>query len=243
MTSLPRFAVAFQPILDVESGLTIAQEALVRGPEGEPASKVLSGVAAADRYGLDVEIRRAALAEALRLGLPATTASLTLNIYPGCVGHPRFGVARTVADAEAIGFPMDRLVFEISESEPVQDPPALAAELSALQRRGLRIALDDVGTGHARLPLLMVWRPDGAKIAREVIMGLDRNPEQHERVRLTLGQLEAFGLVPVVEGVETEGEFTALRTLGVRAMQGYLFARPALGILPVPILPGQARPG
>jgi EAL domain-containing protein (putative c-di-GMP-specific phosphodiesterase class I) len=233
----PPFAIAFQPIVDVETGLTLAQEALVRGPAGESASSVLDAVAAGQRYMFDAEIRRSAMAEALRLGLMQTQASLTLNIFPGCIGQPDHCAARTVADAEALGFPTDRLVFEISEMEPVEDPESLAATLSMLQKMGLRIALDDVGTGHARIPLLMVWRPDGAKIAREVIMGLDKDPERLERVRQTLEQLRAFGMVPVVEGIETLGELAALRGLGVRAMQGYLFARPALGALPVPVVP------
>jgi EAL domain-containing protein (putative c-di-GMP-specific phosphodiesterase class I) len=233
----PPFAIAFQPIVDVETGLTIAQEALVRGPSGQPAGSVLAAIPLPARHRVDAEIRRAALEEALRLGLPATTAALTLNVYPGGVAHLDFGVRRTAEDARALGFPLDRLVFEISEMEPVEDPEALAIELSALQRQGLRIALDDVGTGHARMPLLMVWRPDGAKIAREVIMGLDRDPQRLEQVRLTLAQLNAFGLVPVVEGVETVGEMQALRAMGVRAMQGFLFARPGLGVLPVPVVP------
>ncbi|MBU8543323.1 MULTISPECIES: EAL domain-containing protein [Roseomonadaceae] len=236
----PPFAVAFQPIVDVETGLTLAQEALVRGPAGESAGSVLASVAPEARYRFDAEIRRGAMAEALRLGLPATNAALTLNIFPGCIGAPEFCATRTMADAEAMGFPTDRLIFEISEMEPVEDPEALGRTLANLQRRGLRIALDDVGTGHARIPLLMVWRPDGAKIAREVIMGLDKDEARFERVRETLEQLLAFGMVPVVEGIETPGELAALRRLGVRAMQGYLFARPGLGVLPVPVVPRAA---
>ena len=231
------FATAFQPIVDVETGLSLAQEALVRGPEGQSAASVLDAIPPQDRYRMDAEIRRAAVAEAMRLGLHHSSVALTLNIFPGCIGSPDFCAARTVAEAEAMGFPTDRLVFEISEMEPVEQPEALARSLEALQRRGLRITLDDVGTGHARIPLLMLWRPDGAKIAREVIMGLDQDEARFERVRDTLEQLAAFGLVPVVEGIETPGELAALRRLGVRAMQGYLFARPGLRMLPVPVVP------
>jgi EAL domain-containing protein (putative c-di-GMP-specific phosphodiesterase class I) len=234
---IPPFRIAFQPIVDVETGPTIAQEALVRGPAGQGAGSVLGTVRHDDRYGVDAAIRRAALAEAMRLGLPRTTAALTLNFYPGAAGDARYGLDHTVAEAEGMGFPLDRLVFEVSETEPVANPEALAATLSTLQRRGLRVALDDVGTGHARMPLLLVWRPDGAKLAREVICGLDQDPARHEAVRGTLGQLQAFGLLPVVEGIETVGEYRALRALGVRAMQGYLFARPELDRLPVPVVP------
>jgi EAL domain-containing protein (putative c-di-GMP-specific phosphodiesterase class I) len=238
VTSLPPFTIAFQPIVDVETGLTIAQEALVRGPGGEGAWRVLSAVEDSDRYRLDAALRAAAVREALRLGLPDTTASLTLNVWPGVVADPELGALATLAVAEAIGFPAERLVFEISEMEAVLDPARLGAELSALQRRGVRVALDDVGTGEARMPLLLVFRPDGAKLAREVIMGLDKDPAKQRIVRGTLDQLAAFGLLPVVEGVETEGELAVLRSMGVRAMQGYLFARPAVGRLPVPVVPG-----
>lgn len=234
---MPGFRIAFQPIVDVDTGIAIAQEGLVRGPAGEGAASVLGAIAPDDRYEADALIRAAAVTQALRLGLPATEAALTLNIFPGGVDLADFGILATIRHAEAIGFPADRLVFEISEMEPVEDPTKLARTLAALQRRGARIALDDVGTGHARVPLLLAWRPDGAKIAREVIMGLDLDPARREQVRLTLGQLRAFGLLPVVEGVETPGEMRALRELGVRAMQGFLFARPGLETLPVPVLP------
>ena len=235
--TLPAFRTAFQPIVDVETGLTIAQEALVRGPQGQSAASVLGAVAGADAHRLDAAIRIAAVAEALRLGLPATTAALTVNIAVPVIDDPDLGAPATLAAAEAMAFPPDRLVFEISEMEDIADPAALGAALAALQRRGVRVALDDVGTGQARMPLLLAFRPDGAKVAREVITGLDRDPAVRERVRGTLGQLAAFGLVPVVEGVETPAELAALRALGVRAMQGYLFARPAVGVLPVPVVP------
>jgi EAL domain-containing protein (putative c-di-GMP-specific phosphodiesterase class I) len=242
-SSPPPFRIAFQPIVDVETGIAIAQEALVRGPNGEGAASVLDPVAPADRYRVDAAIRERAVAEALRLGLPETPSALTLNFYPGCIGQGEYCITGTIEAARAMGFPPERLVFEISEMEPVEDPAALARALTELQRRGVRIALDDVGTGHARLPLLLVWRPDGAKIAREVIMGLDTDPARRERVRQTLTQLAAFGLVPVVEGVETVGEMQALQALGVRAMQGYLFARPGLEVLPQPVLPGRDAKG
>jgi EAL domain-containing protein (putative c-di-GMP-specific phosphodiesterase class I) len=237
---MPPFRIAFQPIVDVDTGIAIAQEALVRGPGGEGAASVLGAIAPVDRYEADAIIRAAAVTEALRLGLPKTEAALTLNIFPGGVDLPEHGIFATLRHAEAIGFPTDRLLFEISEMEPVEDPAQLARTLVALQRRGARVALDDVGTGHARVPLLLAWRPDGAKIAREVIMGLDLDPARREQVRLTLGQFRAFGLLPVVEGIETLGEMHALRALGVRAMQGYLFARPAMGALPVSAVPALA---
>lgn len=233
---IPPFRTAFQPIVDVDTGIAIAQEALVRGPNGEGAASVLSQITLENRYRADAAIRRGAIATALRLGLPATPAFLTLNIYPGSISG-EFSILTTLAEAETMGFPTDRLVFEISESEPVADIPALARELNALQRRGVRIALDDVGTGEARMPLMLAWRPDGAKIAREVIMGLDQNPETYARTKASLTQLNTLGIAPVVEGIETPGEMKALRSLGIRAMQGYLFARPGLEALPVPVVP------
>ncbi len=233
---IPPFRTAFQPIVDVDTGTTLAQEALVRGPNGEGAASVLAQITLENRYRADAALRRGAIATALRLRLPDTPAFLTLNIYPGSISG-EFSILTTLAEAETMGFPTDRLIFEISETEPVADIPTLTRDLTALQRRGVRIALDDVGTGEARLPLMLAWRPDGAKLAREVIMGLDTNAETHARVTASLAQLASFGIAPVVEGIETIGEMKALRSLGIRAMQGYLFARPGLDRLPDPVVP------
>ena len=233
----PPFAIAFQPILDIATGKILAQEALLRGVDGEPADRVLWGVPPARRHHFDAEIRARALAEARRLGLAATGAALSLNIYPGCVADPQHGADRTLRDAEAAGFPLDRLVFELNEAEPVPDPATMAVRLEALQRRGARVTLDDVGTGYGRLPLLRAWQADGAKLAREVITGLDEDPARHAATRAILEELAGFGLAVVAEGVETTGEMAALKALGVRAMQGFLFARPEVGRLPEGAIP------
>jgi len=233
---IPPFRTAFQPIVDVETGIAIAQEALVRGPNGEGAITVLRAIPPALRDPADRAIRRGALATALRLGLTETPAMLSVNIYPSAVVGPH-GVEATLADAAELGFPADRLVFEINEAEPVEDVPAMARTLKALQRRGVRIMLDDVGTGFARLPLLLEWKPDAAKVAREVIIGLDHDAERHAATKGLISQLAALRIITMVEGIETVAEMQALRGLGVRAMQGFLFARPGLEILPVPVMP------
>ena len=87
------FSMAFQPIVDVETGRAFAYEALVRGPHGEPAMTVLSQVNEENRYAFDQSCRVQAISVASRLGLPDTGAFLAINFLPGAVYTARTSIS------------------------------------------------------------------------------------------------------------------------------------------------------
>lgn len=219
------FSMAFQPIVAAGGGL-YGYEALVRGVHGQGAAEVMGALTEANRSSFDGGCRRAAMALAARLGLASTEARLTINLIPNAVDDPELLAEDAAMTAEAAGLACGRVLFELSETEPV-DPLRLAQIAGALRRRGFRVALDDFGGGYSGLSLLARFQPDLVKLDMAVVRGVDGDPRRRAVVRAVVGLCRELVLPLVAEGVETRGEAAVLVDLGVELMQGYAFARPA----------------
>lgn len=219
------FTMAFQPIVDVVERRIVAHEALVRGPDGEGAASILAQVTPETLYAFDQACRTQAIQRAVQLGLPAR---LNINFLPNAVYEPLACIQATLAAARQNGFALDRLTFEMVETENPTDPSHLRRIVETYRQIGFRIALDDYGTGHSGLLRLAEFRPDGIKIDRQLVTGIDSDRIRQAMMRAVLSFCAEVGIEPVFEGVETEAEVQVLRALGARYMQGYYFARPAL---------------
>lgn len=227
------FSMAFQPIVDVVTGMPYAYEALVRGPGGEGALSVLSRVSAANRYAFDQQCRVKAIETAARAGLLDTGARLSINFLPNAVYSPAACIQLTLRTARAVNFPTDRLIFEFTENEEMVDPAHVANIIASYQKMGFGTALDDFGAGHAGLNLLARFQPDIIKLDMELVRGLDASLPRRMIVEAVVRMCEALGVTVIAEGIETVGEVEALRAIGVRYIQGFYFARPAFEALPV----------
>ena len=227
------FAMAFQPIMDIERGEPFAYEALVRGPNGESAWSVLSQVTEANRYAFDQQCRVKAIETAAKAGLLAGPARLSINFLPNAVYSPAACIQLTLKTARAIDFPTDRLIFEFTENEEMVDPAHVANIIATYQKMGFGTALDDFGAGHAGLNLLARFQPDMIKLDMELIRGLDASLPRRMIVDGVVRMAQALGVTVIAEGIETEGELAALRAIGVRYIQGFYFAKPAFEALPV----------
>lgn len=231
------FSMAYQPIVDSENGRVFAYEALVRGPAEQGAGTVLSAVDENNRYAFDQACRVTAIETAARLGLPDTGAMLSINFLPNAVYEPRACIRATLAAAQRTGFPTDRLMFEIVESEAVVDHAHLSNIIAAYKAMGFKTALDDFGAGFSNLTLLARFQPDIIKLDMELIRDIDRDRVRRAIVRSIVGVCRDLDITVICEGVETAGEYEVLRELGVALFQGYLFARPGFETLPEPVWP------
>ena len=110
-------SMAFQPIVDVDEARVYAYEALVRGVNGESAASVLSQVTEANRYAFDQNCRVTAITLAARLGVIESGSMLSINFMPGAVYSPAACIQLTLKTASNLGFPTERLIFEITEGE------------------------------------------------------------------------------------------------------------------------------
>jgi EAL domain-containing protein (putative c-di-GMP-specific phosphodiesterase class I) len=226
------FSMAFQPIVDLETGEAYAYEALIRGPAGEGAMSVLSRVTEANRYAFDQQCRVKAIETATRAGILGTAARLSINFLPNAVYSPLACIQLTLKTARSRDFPTDRLVFEFTENEQMTDPAHVAGIVAAYKQMGFGTALDDFGAGHAGLGLLARFQPDTIKLDMELIRGIDGSLPRRMIVRSIITMAEGLDIRLIAEGVETEAELGALRELGVRYVQGYLFAKPGFEHLP-----------
>lgn len=222
------FEYAYQPIVDTAARGVYAYEALVRGPNGEPAGSVLSRVNDDNRYRFDQACRVRAIATAARLQL---AERLSINFLPNAIYKPEVCIRTTLQAADEHGFDVRRIVFEATEGEVVSDGRWLAAILVEYQRMGFLTAIDDFGAGYAGLNLLADFQPDIVKLDMALVRGVDESRPRQAIARGVLRICGELGIEVLAEGVETAGERDFFRHEGVRLMQGWLFGRPAFQAL------------
>jgi EAL domain-containing protein (putative c-di-GMP-specific phosphodiesterase class I) len=226
------FSMAFQPIVHIGTQKVFAYEALVRGPNGESAHSVLSQVTEENRYAFDQNCRIAAISLASKLGIARQGANLSVNFLPGAVYSPSACLQKTLQTAQETGFPLENLMFEITEDERVGDAAHLQRIIVEYRKFGFSIALDDFGAGFSGLNLLSEILVDTIKLDLRLIRDIDKRPRAAAIVRSTVNLCRELGVEVIAECVETVEEYELLRSMGIDLMQGYLFAKPMFEELP-----------
>lgn len=226
------FTFAFQPIVDVGTRKVFAYEALVRGPEGEPAGSILARVNASNRYQFDQACRGKAVELAAKLGMKER---LSINFLPNAVYQPAACIQSTLHACRVHRFPTSQIIFEVTEGEEIGDRQHLLDIFRSYRDFGFLTAIDDFGAGYSGLGLLSEYQPHVIKIDMALVRNIDLDLPKQAIVTGVLTMARMLGSRIVAEGIETTGERDWLRRAGVELMQGYLFGRPALEQLaPVP---------
>jgi EAL domain-containing protein (putative c-di-GMP-specific phosphodiesterase class I) len=122
-----------------------------------------------------------------------------------------------------------RFVLEITERAHLDDIPDARARVGALRMSGFRIAIDDLGAGHAGLASISQLEPEIVKLDMSLVRNVQNEPIKARLVRSIVSTCRELGFEIIAEGVETPPERDALLELGCDLMQGYLFARPVAG--------------
>ena len=219
IASTESIQIVLQPIVHIDALTICGFEALSRfhtdprhGPDEWISEATLLGL------GIDLEIECARRAWRRRNDIGGA-AHIAINLSPEAILSEMLSDAIDSEDLEG-------LVVEITEHERVLNYPRLAARLASLRGRGAKIAVDDMGAGHASLSHLIELKPDFIKLDRKLVTGLDLEPGKHALVRNMLRLSSDLGAQLIAEGIETMGELTALRELGVPLGQGYFLGRP-----------------
>lgn len=218
-----QFAYAWQPIVDLASHSIYGHEALVRGPAGEGAMSVLAQVTEQNRYRFDQACRVKAIKSAAQLGIEER---ISINFLPNAIYKPEVCIRTTLEAARTHGFPLERIIFEVTEGERVEDGPWLAEILREYKRCGFLTAIDDFGAGYAGLTLLASFQPDLIKLDMDLVRHIDGSRSRQAIVRGLVRICDDLGIRIIAEGIETPGERDFLCDAGIHLMQGYLFSRP-----------------
>lgn len=221
---------AFQPIVDVGSRSVFAQEALVRGENGESAGSILAQVDNHNLYAFDRTCRIGAVKAASGL-MQKRSELLSINTMPNSVYDPETCLRTTIAAAEACDFPVSQIMFEMTEHEAINNFDHFVSIVKAYKSMGFITAVDDFGAGYSGLSLFARVMPDVIKLDRALIDGVGGSAIQKAVVGNLLDLCGKFDIKVIAEGVETETDYRALTALGVTLFQGYYFSRPVLDAL------------
>lgn len=219
-----RLTLNFQPIVSCATGDAIAYEALVRWTDpvrGAVPPDVF--VPIAEQCGLigalTAWVLERACAEATRW-----TVQLNVNLSPLSLADP--DLPDTVAAIlDRHGLEPTRLVLEITETARLPDSPAVARSLDRLLELGVRLWLDDFGTGFANIGMLRTNAFSAVKIDRSFLA--DDSPGGASLLRNMVAFARACALDVVVEGVERPAQVSQLRSIGCDLLQGFLIGMPA----------------
>jgi diguanylate cyclase (GGDEF)-like protein len=241
------FEVHYQPIVRFGDGVTVAVEALARWTD--PVAGTVDPdvfVTVAERVGLvgaldDFVLDRACADAAALAAAYGHPVDVHVNVSAARLG--RHGLEDIVARAlHRHAMPPGHLVVEITETRRIPDLPVAAAVVARLRDSGVRVALDDFGSGFNALAQLHALPVDIVKLD-STLTDVDSDPERAGALcRSVLTICDELGIAVVAEGVETVERATALAELGCRLGQGYLFgaARPVQDLASVVPAPRQS---
>jgi EAL domain-containing protein (putative c-di-GMP-specific phosphodiesterase class I) len=216
----------FQPILDVKTGRMIGAEALARSPVArDPESLFARASSAALGERLSRLVQRKALHSAAVWEGSLQHLRVSINLLPADIS--RAGYDRWLLDEiGALGIDPGRITLEITESALLVDHDSVALRLAALREAGLRIAVDDFGTGYASLAYLTSLPLDMLKIDRGLVAEIAERERDRIVVKTLIQLARELGLQVIAEGVEDAGQLNLLREWGCELYQGFYGSPP-----------------
>jgi diguanylate cyclase (GGDEF)-like protein len=224
----------YQPVLTLGSAAKVVSvEALVRWEQPDRGLLAPADfLPMAEETGLIAQIDQWVLSEAcLQLtrwreaGLVPSGLSVSVNISPRSLGSPSLidAADRALAGAR---LPPGRLTLEVAETTVDEEPTRAGAVLEGLQRLGVRLCLDDFGTGSASLSALSRYPFDVVKLDRSTTRPAFADSKAARMLGAVLGVARAAELKAIAEGIETTHDLEAARRLGFDGAQGFVFAVP-----------------
>ena len=223
--------VLFQPIFEIvdDSIRMHSLECLSRGPRGSAFEKADALFRMIRERDLEADIDRRCIETALDEAVMFPhSMPMHINIHASTIADDLELVDFIAWSARAHEIDLQRIVIDI-----VDDHPAYATRLrrglQSLREAGISLALDDIGSGHSSLQMILECRPDYFKIDRHLIAGINDDPFKQALVRSLVVLGNEVGARVVAEGVELGRELMTIRSLGINLVQGFLLAVPREG--------------
>ena len=242
------FRVAYQPIIDLETGRLVGFEALARWKH--PERGIISPaefIPLAEETGLIVQVGLQVLEESCRqmrewqLASPSDAGlTVSVNLSAKQLAQPDL-VEQIKQVLHRTGLDPRRLKLEITESVVMENADKATHLLNRLRELGVRLSIDDFGTGYSSLSYLHQLPVDTLKIDRSFVARMGEKDENLEIVRTIITLAGNVGMSVIAEGVETERQKAQLKRLGCQFAQGYLFSPPVDAEAAALLLPGEAQ--
>jgi diguanylate cyclase (GGDEF)-like protein/PAS domain S-box-containing protein len=227
------FELHYQPIVDLQSGATVFVEALLRWrhpdrglvPPGDfvPLAEETGLIVPIGEWVLEeATVQAARLIDLVGDGAPAISVNLSGRQLqrPELLGDVR-------AILEKTGLAPEKLILEITETVMMEDLDFALIRLQELKSHGIRLAIDDFGSGYSSLNYIRKFPIDILKVDRSFTAGVDRPGELASLTRTIIELGSILNMVPVAEGIEDERQLAELQEMNCPLGQGYLFMRPA----------------
>ena len=227
---LKQWMLHYQPLIELDTGHMFGVEALIRWPEPN-GGLVPPGefIPLAEEMGLIEAIGDWVVEEICRQDAQWRAEGLELeigfNLSPRQLWQPDL-VDKIVSPIVVAGMDPTRVTVEITESTAMTDPDRVVSILRELHDRGLKLAIDDFGTGYSSLARLRHMPVDILKIDRSFIRDVDKDRDAGSMVSAMISLANNLGMIPLAEGIETEGEWAFLADRGCTLGQGFHFSRP-----------------
>ena len=220
---LQEFRLAYQPLVDAQSGDIVAVEALLRWQRAD-GSMISPGVfiPIAEKCGLIYPIGLWVLRKACREALGWDGIKLSINVSPAQLRNPEFPIELGHI-LEETGFPPARLELEVTETYLVTDPLVANRNLDVIRKFGVGIALDDFGTGYASIGFLRNFRFEKLKLDRTMIVDAGIDNGSLAMMASSIAVARAMDMSVTAEGVETQAQADMVRTAGCDQIQGWYY--------------------
>lgn len=222
--------VAYQPKLDINSGNINAAEALVRWNHPQrgaisPDAFIPALEASGRILDLTLFVMRRALTDATHWRAAGTPINVAVNVSALLTADRDFLAALDTA-IEANPLVPELLTLEVTESAALADPTRAIAALERIAERGIKLSIDDYGTGQSTLSYLKKLPAREIKIDKSFVLGLESNASDQAMVRSTIDLAHELGYGVVAEGIETETILAQLMAMGCDVGQGWHIGKP-----------------
>jgi len=219
----------YQPLVELRDGAIVGAEALIRWQDGERLVPPADFLPLAERTGLMGPLSDWVIGEACRQA--TAWRDRRLDLYVSINLPPSFwqptAMRHVLSTIESFGLNPNRLMIEITEAAMMIESRAnMEPVLAELHERGLRLAIDDFGSGHSSLSRLNQMRVSTLKIDRSFVQDLPDDANAAVLVSSIIQLARNLGLDPLAEGIETEEQREFFLAHGCELGQGFHFSRP-----------------
>jgi len=226
-------AVRYQPIVHLGDGHIHGYEALSSGPAGDVFESPEMLFSFAEETDHIVELERLCRIRAIR---GAATLKNGQKLFLNCSAHgfvdPDLFSGEILHEIESANLRPQSVVFEVTERVAITEWKEFRAILADLRQRGFAVAIDDMGAGYSSLQAVAEIEPDYLKFDISLVRDIHLSPIKRNLLETLVVLAEKIHAQVIAEGVESEGEYDALRSMSIPFAQGYYLAQP--GRIPDP---------